>query len=155
MFRTKFFELVELIVPVGVVDPNSQVFFQQQPQLQSISGDRQIYIKGVEVFSNAALPFSPLTSGNPVAAPADLENTTITFVVDGTELLKRIPLTLMNRVYASAGTFVPFPPQLFMLKNNCQIAWTKTYVTLVQAPVTAVPYSYLFGVHYDFEPDEY
>lgn len=147
------FQLVELVVQaVGI---NSQVYFQQQPQLQSTLGSQMVYIKAIETFSNTALTNSPITTANPVATPADMTNTTLTMVESGTENKKMIPLARLNRSFASATTFAPFPPPLLRFKNFYTVDWTKCYVTMVTASVTPTPFSYLFGVYYDYGPDYY
>lgn len=148
------FELVELLVSTSITGNNVDIYFTQQPQLQTIVNDKQIYVKGIETFSNGALTTSPLTSGNPVATPADIQNATLTLVVEGTETLKRIPLALLNRSFATGGAFVPLASNLFMLKNIFEVNWVKSYVTVVLAPAS-VPFSYLFGVHYEYAPDDY
>lgn len=149
----KNFQLVELVVTqVGI---NLQVYFQQQPQLQSTLGSQMVYIKAIEVFANGALTNSPITTANLVSTPADIQNTTLTMVESGTENKKQIPLARLNRTFASTATFVPFPPPLFRFKNFYTVDWTKCYVTMVQPSVTALPFSYLFGVYYDYGPDAY
>lgn len=149
----KNFQLVELVV--NAVGINLQVYFQQQPQLQSTTGSQNVWIKGIEVFSSAALPFSPITTANPVATPADITNATLTIVESGTENKKQIPLARLNRSYAQAPTFVPYPPPLFRFKNLYTVDWTKCYLTMVQASTTGTPFSYLFGVYYDYQPDAF
>lgn len=151
MFLTKFFQLVELIVKPGSGN-NSDIYFQQQPQLQSYKegGAQVVYIKAIETFSNSALTTSPLTTGSPVATPADLQNGVLTLVENGTENKKQIPLTLLNRVWPVGPSFEVFPPQLFLLKDFWTVDWTKCYVTTVLAP-PVTPFSYMFGVHYSYE----
>jgi hypothetical protein len=150
MFRTKRFELVELIIAATVAGQNTQVFFQNQPQLQSISGDQTVYVKCVEVFDVLDIAKSPFTSGNNVATVADLQNATLTLVNDAQETLRRIPLAILHRSFNSTAS--PAVYQQFLLKNVFKVDWTKSYVTLVATPA-ALPFSYLFGVHYDYEPD--
>jgi hypothetical protein len=153
MFRTKRFQLVELIVTATIVGNNQNVYFQNQPQLQSVLGDRTIYIKKIETYTNKALALSPLTSGNGVATPADIINGVLTLCVKGEEQLRQIPLADLNRVFADTGAaFAPFVWEGFYVKNLYEVDWTKSYVTLVATPAAA-PFSYLFGVHYDYEPD--
>jgi hypothetical protein len=147
----KNFQLVELVV--NAVGINLQVYFQQQPQLQSTLGQQMVYIKAIETFSNAALPVSPITTGNAVATPADIVNTTLTIVESGTENKKMIPLAKLNLTFASAPAFVPFPSELLCFKNLYTVDWTKCYVTMVTASVTPLPFSYLFGVYYDYDND--
>jgi hypothetical protein len=149
----KNFQLVELIV--NAVGNNLQIYFQQQPQLQSTTGSQNVWIKGIETFSNGALTNSPITTANAVATPADIANATLTIVESGTENKKQIPLARLNRSFASATGFVPFPPPLFRFKNLYTVDWTKCYLTMVVASVTPLPFSYLFGVYYDYAPDAY
>ncbi len=40
----------------------------------------------------------------------------------------------------------------FCLRNQWSIDWTKSYVQVITAPVN-LPMTYIFGVHYDYEPD--
>ena len=149
----KNFQLVELAI--NAVGINLQVYFQQQPQLQSTLGSQMVYIKAIETFSNGALTNSPITTAYLVATPADIQNATLTMVESGTENKKQIPLARLNRTFVNAGTFVPFPPPLFRFKNFYTVDWTKCYVTMVQPSTTPLPFSYLFGVYYDYKPDSW
>jgi hypothetical protein len=150
MFRTKRFELVELSIAATVAGQNSQVFFQNQPQLQTISQDRTIYVKAIEVYDVLDIAKSPITSGQAVATVADIQNGVLTLVNESEESFRRIPLASLHRSFNSTAS--PSVYQLFLLKNIFRVDWTKSYVTLVATPVAA-PFSYLFGVHYDYEPD--
>lgn len=153
MFRTKRFQLVELIITAAVTGNNSTVYFQNQPQLQSIQGDRKIYIKSIETYSSKAIAKSPLTAGNTTATPADIINAVLTLSVKGEESLRQIPLCDLNRTIADTGAnYAPAVWQQFLLKNIFEVDWTKSYVTVLSTPAAA-PFSYLFGVHYDYEPD--
>lgn len=152
MFRTKRFQLIELIVPATVTAANSNVMFGNQPQLQSILGDN-VYVKAIEVFSDRALAASPLSTGTTVANSAAIRNATLTLLIKGEESMQKIPLTMLSRIFTdTGGTFVPNVYQLFLLKNIFEVDWTKSYLTLVAAPA-APPLSYLFGIHYDYDPD--
>jgi hypothetical protein len=152
--KTPMFQLVELIIPATVTGFNQTTYFQQQPQLQSITGSRTVYIKAIDVITNQALAFSPLTSGSPVASPADIQNGVLVLNIAGTLMFQNIPLALMNRVIQSPGAACPSVYDLFQLKNIWEVDWTKSYVTTVNAP-TDNPFSYLFGIHYSYEPDEF
>lgn len=153
MFRTKRFQLVELIIAATVAGNNQQVYFQNQPQLQSVLGDRTIYIKAIQTYSDQALALSPLTSGSAVATAGDIANGVLTLCVKGEESLRQIPLADLNRIFSDTGAaFAPYNWEPFYLKNLFEVDWTKSYVTLVATPAAA-PFSYLFGVHYDYEPD--
>ena len=151
------FQLVELIVgPSGVAPAaNSSTYLQQQPQLQSYLNGNVVYVKAIETFSDQAITTSPLTSGNPVATAADIAAATLTLVVKGWESIKQVPLAMLNRMYSDTGAgFVPFnQTQLFLLKDVFEIDWGKSYVTTQTAGAT-VPFSFLFGVHYSYEPDQ-
>lgn len=153
MFRTKMFQLVEVVIGAAVVSANAQVLIPNQPQLQTVQGDKQVFVKGIETFTNQAVPVSPLTTANPVATPAQLKNAVLTLVVKGTENLKQIPLAILNRTFAdqtTAANYAPYTWQLFLLKDIYEVDWSKSYITLVAAP-SGQPYSYLLGVHYDYE----
>lgn len=152
-FKAQNSQLIELIVGANIVSANAQIFFQNQPQLQSISGDRKIYIKGIELFSSEMLSVSPLTSGNAVATPAQIINGTMSINVFGTLSFNYIPLVSLVRIWSAAGT-TPHQWDLFQFKGLYQVDWTKTYVTLGNAPA-GTPYSYLFNVFYDYDaPDD-
>lgn len=154
MFKSDKFQLVELLVGVGVTGNNQDVYFQQQPQLQSFGlTGQKVYIEAIEVFSNAAVTTSPITTSSPVATPADIQNATLTLVEDSDkEVRKDLPLAMLNRTWPSTPGFVPSQQLLYLLRNCFAISWTKCYVTVVLAP-SVVPFSYLFGVHYSYSPD--
>lgn len=144
--------MVELIIGTAVAGFNQTTYFQQQPQLQSITGSRTVFIKAVETYSNQALSFSPITSGSPVASAADLQNAVLTLNIAGTLKFQMIPLANLNRIIQSPGQACPGVYDLFQLRNTWEVDWTKSYVTTVSGPTDA-PFSYLFGVHYSYEPD--
>jgi hypothetical protein len=146
MLLTKNFQLVELVIPANA-GANRDFNFQSQPQLQSVMGDKTVFVKAVETFNNECLTLSPLTATNPVASAAELQIAVLTLNEAGTENKKQIPLGLLNRVWDTA----PFTWQPFIFKDVWQIDWTKSYVTLVDAG-PAQQFSFLFGVHYDYEP---
>lgn len=148
------FQLVELIIPATVVGFNQTTYFQQQPQLQSTQGNQTVYVKGIDVLSNQALTTSPLTANSPVAAPGDIQNGVLVLNIAGTLKFQNIPLALMNRVTQSPGAACPAVYDLFQLRNIWEIDWTKSYVVTV-APPAALPFSYLFGIHYSYEPDQF
>jgi hypothetical protein len=152
--KTPMFQLVELIIPATVIGFGQFTYFQQQPQLQSITGSQTVFVKGIDVLSNQALTTSPLTAGSPVATPDDIANGVLVLNIAGTLKFQNIPMALMNRVIQSPGLACPSVYDLFQLKNIFEIDWTKSYVTTVAAPLAA-PFSYLFGVHYSYEPDEF
>lgn len=152
-FKTDKYQLVELICN-NISGNNQQIFFQQQPQLQgfNLPGQR-VYIQAIETFSNSALTFSPITTNNPVATFDQIQNTVLTIVEGTKENRKQIPLAQINRVWPIAGSFVPFPAPLMVFTNLFAVSWTKSYVTCVQQP-TSQPFSFLFGVHYSYNPSE-
>lgn len=146
--------MVELIIGTNITGNNQQVYFQQQPQLQSTTGNQTVYVKAIETFSVQALTNSPLTTNNPTANEAAIANGVLVLNIAGTLKFQFIPLAILNRVIQSPGAACPGVFDLFQLRNVYEIDWTKSYVQLVQAPVGA-PFSYLFGVHYSYEPDHY
>jgi hypothetical protein len=151
--KTPMFQLVELIIPATVTGFGQFTYFQQQPQLQSTMGNQTVYVKAIDVITNQALTTSPLTAGSPVASPADIMNAVLVLNIAGTLKFQNIPLALMNRVQQSPGAACPAVYDLFQLRNIWEIDWTKSYVTTVAPPGDA-PFSYLFGIHYSYEPDD-
>jgi hypothetical protein len=152
--KTPMFQLVELIIPATVVGNNNFNYFQQQPQLQSTMGHQTVYIKAIETFSVQAIPTSPITTGSPVASEANLANGVLVLNIAGTLKFQNIPLAILNRVIQSPGAACPGVYDLFQVRNVFEVDWTKSYVTTVAAPI-APPFSYLFGVHYSYEPEQY
>ncbi len=152
-FKSDKFQLVELIIGAGVTSNNTDVNFQTQAQLQSFGlTGQKVYIEAIETFSSAAMPFSSLTGGNPVATPADIINATLTLVEDSDkETRKGMPLAMLNRTWPVATTFVPPAQLLYQMRNCFAVSWTKSYVTIITAP-PVVPFSYMFGVHYTYDP---
>ena len=149
--RAPMTQLVE--VPINsTVGALQSVYFQNQPQLQSITGDRQVYILGIESISALTLPFSPLTPGNAVAAIADLQNATLTLNIAGTLNYQQVPLISMNRTWSNGSTS-SWVADLFRLKDTYKVDWTKSYIQMVQAPITTPPFSYLFQVYYQYDND--
>ncbi len=146
------FQLVELIIPATATGFNQFTYFQQQPQLQSTDQNQTVYIKAIETFSVQALTTSPITSGSPVASEANIQNGVLVLNIAGTLKFQNIPLAILNRVVQSPGAACPSVYDLFQLKNIYKVDWTKSYVTTVGAPLNP-PFSYLFGVHYSYDPD--
>ena len=157
MFKTKKFQLIELIINATVTGNLQQTFFQSQPQLQSITGDKQVYVKAIEVYTKEDILFSPLTSGNPVASAIDLANATITFQIDGKQDLKYLPLTRIHLLNSNSAATPNSEGWLFLLKNIFKVDWTQTFIQTIVAPggsgTTTPPFSYLIGVHYSYMPD--
>ncbi len=148
MFRGKKFQLVELIITVQITKNNSNIYFQEQPGLASITQDKNTIVRAIVCYSSTGVAVSPLTSGNNVALPSDLANATVTFVVNAKEDLKRIPLCDFNHIINDTPS-VMVTQQLKALSG---ISWTESYVTVVTAP-PITPFSYLFGVWYDNDDD--
>ena len=152
--KTPKFQLVELIIPAAVTGFGQFTYFQQQPQLQSTQGNQTVFVKAIETFSVQAIPFSPLTASSPVASEANIANGVLVINIAGTLEFQNIPLAILNRVIQSPGAACPGVYDLFQLRNCWEIDWTKSYVTTVSPPIGA-PFSYLFGVHYSYEPDQF
>ena len=155
MFKSRYFQLVELAINAST-GGMQDTYFQQQPQLQSITGDKQIYVKAIESYSNNDLIQSPFTAGNPVATLTDLSNALLTLRVKGTDLIKQIPVARLNPGSGKNGqSTAEF--NLWLLQNQYEIDWTTSRVTTILAlgsgGTTAAPLSYFFGVHYSYEPD--
>lgn len=151
MFKSKKFETVELLVPATTIGFNQQIYFQNQPQLQSISGDKRIYVKKIEAYTVDTLIASPKSTGNAMATAADIVNGTLVLSIQGENAVNLIPLSDLCENVAP-GSFTPWKYNGFLLRNQYKIDWTKSYVQCPTPPV-AVPFTYVFGVHYDYEPD--
>jgi len=146
--------MVELVIGTNVTGQNAFTYFQQQPQLQSTTDNQTVYVKAIETFSIQALAVSPITTGNAVASEAAIQNAVLTLNIAGTLEFQSIPLAILNRIIQSPGAACPGVYDLFQLKNTFKVDWTKSYVQTLAAPVGA-PFSYLFGVHYSYEPDNF
>lgn len=146
--------MVEIpITATNATGINVDINFQQQPQLQSYNvAGQKVYIKAIQAFSNTSIATSPITTANPVASPGDLQNATLTLVEGDKEMRKRIPLTALNNSFGTGPSFVPPSQDLFKFRDLWELDWTKCYITLLSVP-PSVPFSYLFGVHYSYEPD--
>lgn len=154
MLRAKRFQLVELRVPANITATNQQVNFDNQPQLQSISGGRQIFVEAIEAYNVNDVPLSPFTPGQPVASDADFVNGVLTLSVDASYNFQYIPLVTLHRTFSNqAGTQQPSVFDLFGVNSIWQVDWTKSYVTMVGAPSVLTAFSYLFGVYYRYSDD--
>lgn len=149
MFKAKRSQLVELVIGTNITGNNQQVYFQNQPQLQSISGQQKIYIKKIKTFTDDFLSGSPLSS-NTVATAADIINAVLVLSVDGENAFNMIPLVDLLETQSTTNT--PWNWQPFLMKNVCLVDWTKSYVQVITAP-GGTPFSYIFEVFYDYEPD--
>jgi hypothetical protein len=153
MYKAPASQLIELIIPATAA-ANSPVYFQNQPQLQSVRGDKKIYIEGIETFNSYGLSGSPLTAGNPVPANADIINMTLTLNVAGTLQYQQIPMSSLVRVWAdgiATGIVNAHVEEIFGFEDLFEVDWTKSYVQLIGAPVSTPPYSCLFNVYYRWE----
>jgi len=151
-YKTKRLQIVELLIPATITGNNQQTYFQNQPQLQSVMGDRRVYIKNIEAYTNENLIGSPLSNGVAMATAADLQNAVLVLSIDGENQVNMIPLSSLSNVYSSSATTTPVNFQRFILKNQFRVDWSKSYVQTIQAP-GAVPFTYVFRVDYDYEPD--
>lgn len=151
-FTTKKFQIVELQIPAQVTGNNQQTYFQNQPQLQSVLGDRRVYIKKIEVYTDETLIASPLSNGLTMATAADILNGVLVISIKGENAINMLPLSDLGNINAGAATTTPFRTFSFILKNQWAVDWSKSYVQTILAPST-VPFTYVFGIHYDYEPD--
>lgn len=151
-FKTKREQIVELLIPATITGNNQQTYFQNQPQLQSVMGDRRVYIKRIEAYTDENLIGSPLSNGVAMATAADLQNAVLVLSIEGENQINMIPLADLSTVYSSSASTTPVNYQPFLLKNQFRVDWSKSYVQTITAPV-AVPFTYVFRVDYDYEPD--
>lgn len=150
MYKAPAFQLVELIIPPSA-GANTPVYFQNQPQLQSVIGDRQVYLTAIETYNVYQLGRSPLTPGNAMAGNNDILNATLTLNVAGTLLYQQIPLAVLVRGFLDGSAAPAVNSHVwepFGLADLWQVDWTKSYVQLISAPISVPPYSYVFGVYY-------
>jgi hypothetical protein len=145
-FKGDKFQLVELNV-VANATAGSRIYFQDQPQLRSQSG-QLIYIDSITPLSSAVLPVAP-SSQNPVVGRADFINAVLTLNVDGKEDRLYIPLSELNPIDAdTALPSVPYVRERLVWNNLYKVDWTKSYIQLSQVATLAPPFSYVFGVWY-------
>jgi hypothetical protein len=152
-FRTRYFELVELIIGANSQVLNAQAKFTDQSQLRDDS-TQQIFLKAIETYSNQVVPVSP--TGNPVATPAQIEAALLNLNINSYDYLHLLPLGMLNRIYGdqtTAANFVPFVQQLFLLDDITKVIWPKSYVQFASGAGDNAVFSYLFGVHYEKIPD--
>jgi hypothetical protein len=150
-FKSPKFQLIECAIGINVTGNMQLTAFGQQPQLQSISGDKQVYIKAIETYTNDMIPFSPLTPANPVATAADIANGVLILNIMGILEFNLIPLGSLVRIQ---GTISQSVFELWQFRQVFQVDWTKSQVQTILKPITTPPFSYLFGVHYDYTPDQ-
>lgn len=146
------FQLIEVAITKTVSGNLQQFNFGQQPQLQSISGDKVIYIKSMEAYTSDMLAMSPITPQNNSLLAADIPNTILNLSVAGVFEFLNLPLARMVDIQ---GTTSPSSFWPYQFRNLFQIDWTKSTVQFITPPVTPIPFSVLFGVVYDYSPDEF
>lgn len=148
-FKASKTVLVEVIVPATATSPG-RFPFTDQPYLRT-DNEKTVVIDAIELFSDQALPFSPIST-TPVSTSGNIINGVLTLNVEGFEDFQSIPLVSLNRIHADTGAaFVPFVEDLFALNEVKKINWQKSYIQLVAAP-TAPPFSFLFQVYYRVFP---
>lgn len=147
--RVNRFQLVELVIPVTVTGNNQETYFNNQPQLQSISGDRRIFIKALSTYSQDTLSSSPMTTASPVATAFDLRNGVLVLSVNGEYSFNMIPLTDLCRTQTQS--FTPSNQDMYLIDDIFRVDWTKSYIRTIVAP-PIVPFSYILGVVYDYKP---
>jgi hypothetical protein len=146
------YQLAEVKVAVAPTG-NLQTFnFEQQPQLQSISGDKQVYVKAISVFTADTLVISPLSPQNGSLLSADINKVVMILSVAGVLEFLQVPLAEFNKFQ---GTVAPSQYWPFAPRNLYQIDWTKSQIQFLVPPTTPTPFSVLFGVVYDYLPDEF
>ena len=141
--KTTKYQLVELQVPAAA-GAGSRIYFQDQPQLRSQSG-QMVTIESIETIADNGLALSPLST-LAVATAADIQNGVLVLNVGGYEDLQYIPLAVINRVLTDPAAYVPGVFDLFLLNDIYKLDWTKSYVQLQAAPSGNI--AYLFGVRY-------
>jgi hypothetical protein len=152
-FKTRYFELVELIIGLNFAVQGAKVAFVDQAQLRS-QPDQRITIIALETFSNQVVPLTP--TGNPVATPAQIKNAFLTLNVYSYDFLNKMPLAMINRIFGDttlAANFVPYQERIFQLDDVERIDFTKSSVTFAST-AAAAQFSYLFGFHYLMSPDK-
>lgn len=147
--KTLRFTLVELAIPATLAGNGAQQPFQDQPLLRTQQGQK-VYIQAIETFSDQA--FAQLANGNTVATAAQIANSLLTLSVNNFFQIKQVPLARLNNIWAEAGNFVPFTENILCFDNLTDVIWTESYVEFGQSPAGAVPFSFLFGVHYSLQP---
>ena len=155
MFKAPASQLIELIAPVNA-GPQTPIYFQNQPQLQSVINDRKIYVVAAETFNSSQLSGSPITAGNAVPGNADIINATLTLNVAGTLQFQQIPLSSLVRGFldgAAAPNVNSHHWDLFGFEDLFQVDWTKSYVQLIGAPTLPLPFSYIFNIYYYWSPN--
>lgn len=151
MYKVDHSQMVELIVPAGTAGFNTRITFQNQPQLQTISNDRQIWLSAIQTFTTDTIAGSPITSGSPAATAADVLNGVLILKSLGEDRYNQVPLSRLLGVQSVSTT--PWNWQPFLFRNALNIDWQKSYITILTPPAGVLPYSYLFSVDYKYTPD--
>lgn len=144
------YQLIECIIDTQ--QANQQYLFKPQPLLQSITGAQRVYIRAIKAYCTNAAAKSPLTPGNTVASPADIQNAFLVLQVFGTERFRYVPLAEMNNTWTDTANYAPFQQNIFRLKNIWGVDWTQSYIKTGGA-VSAVPLSFLFGIYFEYSDD--
>lgn len=152
MIKAPKFQLAEVKIAVAPTGNLQSFAFEQQPQLQSISGDKQVYIKAMSVYTADEMVISPLSPQNGTMQSGDIPKALLILSVAGVLEFLQLPLVELHKFQ---GTTAPSQFWPYAFRNLYQIDWTKSQVQFAVPPVTPVPFSVLFGIIYDYLPDEY
>jgi hypothetical protein len=152
MIKAPKFQLAEVKIAVAPTGNLQSFAFEQQPQLQSISGDKQVYVKSIAVYTADEMVISPLSPQNATMQSADINKALLILSVAGVLEFLQVPLCELHKFQ---GTVAPSQFWPFAVRNLYQIDWTKSQVQFAVPPATPVPFSVLFGIVYDYFPDEY
>lgn len=150
-FRGKYFTLIEVKMPANSA-ANKSYTFEWQSQVQTILGDQRVAVEAIEVYTNLAITHSPLTTTFPVAAPADIRNTSLTLLFGTFEGISTIPLASLCRTLPDQANYSPAVEDLTLFREMQKVDWVRSKVTLVNTAPTVTEFSYLFGVWYDYLP---
>ena len=148
--RTTRFELIEISITVQPVGRLSTFNFGQQPLLQSISGDQQVFVKSIAAYTSDMLALSPITPNNTVLLAADVSNTILNIDTGGKFSFHRLPFVELLKFQ---GTTAPSQFWPYEVNDIWQIDWTKSEVQFLNATASVVPFSVVFGITYDYAPD--
>lgn len=150
IFKAPKFQLVECKVGVAPTGKMQMFSFESQQQLQSITGAQQIFIKGIQIYTQDMVQISPITPQNPVMLSADVSDAILNVSILGKFGFNQLPFVEMNKFQ---GTTAPSQFWQYLMRGVWQIDWTKTQVQFLNIPTTPAPFSVLFGVTYDYVPD--
>lgn len=150
--RTCRFELIEISVTQALVGKLNTLNFGQQPLLQSISGDKQVFIKSIAAYTADMLTLSPITPGNTVVLAADIPNLVLNLDLAGKFQLHRLPFVELIKFQ---GTTSPSQFWPYEVHDLWEVDWTKSEIQFLNAPASVIPFSVVLGVTYDYTPDNY